>query len=700
VWRVAAALGGLLLTGVAVWLLIPREYYTGTNSVRTRGMVATVDRGERLCVRGLQVPAGTERLQLEVASRARRPALLGRVIAGGRVSTASAPGSPEGGQEKVAFRIAPRPEGGHASAPGSICVTHAGAGPVAFGGTEGLQSDDVAPTLDDRELDKRIAVWFLPEEGAKSAPLRLLPDLFERAALFRPGVVGPWTYWVLVFLVLPALMYWAIRLLAVSNAPRASGRRLSLSLFLLAFLSFATWALITPSFNAPDESEHFAYAQYVAETGRAVEASQGSRPTYSGEEAAALEGTRLFSSSEQKDGRPPWLKADEQRWKHNLARGLNGEDDGGGFAPATSSHSPAYYALLAPAYLATDSQSTFSQLAVMRLISALLGAVVVLCAFFVVRELVPRHPAAAVAAALLVALQPMFGFMSGAVNNDMGVNAASAVLIYLLVRGLRRVLTPPLGAAIGAALVIAPLLKGTALALYPAAAIALVLMLWRQRHALPLPGLAAVVGTFLVLTLGWDLVAPTFERPTLTTPGGEVLATNARNDIEGTFAYIWQVFLPRLPTMPDLFVQRWPAFDIYVERGWGAFGWYAVLFPRWVYLVILVTMLAVAGLAVTAVLRNRTRAWQLAPSLVVLVVAILGLVGGVHASFYSPVPRPLIPEFGRYAFAVIVPLAALVAAALFALPRRLLVSGAAVLVVLMLGLSYASRLLTLYGFYS
>ena len=37
---------------------------------------------------------------------------------------------------------------------------------------------------------------------------------------------------------------------------------------------------------------------------------------------------------------------------------------------------------------------------------------------------------------------------------------------------------------------------------------------------------------------------------------------------------------------------------IFVERGWGAFGWYDVFFPYWVYLVILAAMLrrAPAGL--------------------------------------------------------------------------------------------------------
>jgi hypothetical protein len=35
--------------------------------------------------------------------------------------------------------------------------------------------------------------------------------------------------------------------------------------------------------------------------------------------------------------------------------------------------------------------------------------------------------------------------MSGVINSDAGVNAAAALLVFLLVRGLRRGLTVPLG---------------------------------------------------------------------------------------------------------------------------------------------------------------------------------------------------------------------------------------------------------------
>ena len=700
VWRTASLVGGLLALAILVWLLVPTDFYTGTNSVRGRGVVTTVKGGHRLCVRGLLVPSGTARVQVQVMTKGPRPELVGRMRVGGRTVTTHLPRDPAGGEKKLELG-APGAPAGTRSAAGTLCLKPRLGVPVGFLGFAGLQND-VAPTLDGKPLDVRLAVWFLPPRGEKRSPAALLPEIFRRAALFRPGFVGPWTYWVLILLAVPGLVLWGLRLLATSAAPDRRWLSRGKAIFVLAALNAACWSLITPSFNAPDESEHFAYAQYVAETGHAIDRSQGRRGTYSTEEVFALDGTRLFSSTEGPDGKPPWLRADEQRWEHRV-RGTDdpAADNGGGYSVAGSAHSPAYYGLLAPAYYATASQSTFSQLWAMRLMSALMGAIVALCAFAIVRELAPGQPGAAVGAALLVTFQPMFGFMSGAVNNDMGVNASAAVLLYLMVRALRRGPTPLLGVGIGAALVVTPLLKGTGLALYPAAVLGLALVLLRYHDRRSLLGLGAVAVSFVSLTVGWHLIATLFESTAQGSTGGSAAAVGAaRSNIPGALSYLWQVFLPRLPVMADLFLQRWPAFDIYTIRGWGAFGWYAVTFPKWISGLITLTMLGTAALTGVAVVRRWAVARARGPELLVLVAAIAGVITAVHFAYFTTSPRPIIAEFGRYAFPAITALATVAVGSAFAFPRRWISPAVTVLVVLVMGLSYASRLLTLVGFYS
>ena len=169
----------------------------------------------------------------------------------------------------------------------------------------------------------------------------------------------------------------------------------------------------------------------------------------------------------------------------------------------------------------------------------------------------------------------------------------------------------------------------------------------------------------------------------------------------GYLAYLWQVFLPRLPFMARHWeTTNYPGFVIFVERGWGAFGWYDVLFPRRVFIVIFAAMIAVPILGLVAIRRE----WPFVRSHIVEAhhprVAAAGRHRRLEAAFYTTGTRPSVAEFGRYAFPAIAPLAVLVVASLHAFGRRWIVFAGASLLVAMIALSYAAQLLTLTGFYA
>ena len=76
VWRLAAIAAIPLVALIAFYCLRPRDYYTGTNSVEAYTYIAEVGPGEPVCVPGLEIPAGTGRIRLQLVSRTRtRPAL-------------------------------------------------------------------------------------------------------------------------------------------------------------------------------------------------------------------------------------------------------------------------------------------------------------------------------------------------------------------------------------------------------------------------------------------------------------------------------------------------------------------------------------------------------------------------------------------------------------------------------------------------
>jgi len=167
----------------------------------------------------LDVPDGTGRVRMVAFwDGPRRPALGARLKAGNQMSTGELRGAPSATNEGAVDIPLPETQLDGDSAPGSLCV--ATAGPLAFGGMVGLQADQRSPTVGGKSLGSRVAVWFLPPEGDKRAALSLLGDVVRRAALFRPGPIGPWFYVVLLLVVWPVLAYCAIRLLATRGGDR------------------------------------------------------------------------------------------------------------------------------------------------------------------------------------------------------------------------------------------------------------------------------------------------------------------------------------------------------------------------------------------------------------------------------------------------------------------------------------------------
>ena len=214
-----AAVAGLILAAVIVWqVTIPRNFYTGTNSVGVRSLVASVKPGETLCVPKLSLPAGTGRVQLAVfADRPRFAARL-RVSAAGRTIASTMTGSRARAPSSSPTAPIPVRPTSPATVPATVCISPTD-GPIGLGGMIGLQANQVPALQNGAPLGNRVGVWFLPPAGEQRSLLASAGQIFSRAALFRPGIVGPWTYPVLLFV--PAAP--AVDLLAA--AARARRRR-------------------------------------------------------------------------------------------------------------------------------------------------------------------------------------------------------------------------------------------------------------------------------------------------------------------------------------------------------------------------------------------------------------------------------------------------------------------------------------------
>lgn len=119
-----------------------------------------------------------------------------------------------------------------------------------------------------------------------------------------------------------------------------------------------------------------------------------------------------------------------------------------------------------------------------RLFSLSLGLVTLLAIYGAVRTLSPRHPRRALGATALVAWNPMFPFVMGAVNNDVAVTALSALTWWQLARLWREGFSWRRGLLLGLLLGLAPLSKLSGLALWPFAAGVLLALRVRRRVGL------------------------------------------------------------------------------------------------------------------------------------------------------------------------------------------------------------------------
>jgi 4-amino-4-deoxy-L-arabinose transferase-like glycosyltransferase len=460
---------------------------------------------------------------------------------------------------------------------------------------------------------------------------------------------------------------------------------------LIAFANSAVWALITPNYQAPDEEAHVGYVVELAEHGKPPR-DDSPNPFFTSEMNALAAGMNTYDMLQFAYAtRPPWTDARVKGYDALVAQGQQ-RGNGGGSSTA-SVHGPVYYAVPAAAYRIFYGSSFLDRLLVMRLASALLAALTVGFVFATVRELAPGRPWAAVAAALLAAFQPVFGFIEGAVNADVGVNLAGAVLTFLLIRAFRRGLTLWLAVAIPAAFILGTLAKATMLAYVPVLGFAVLVLLWRRagrwREWLAMAATAAVPAGI------WAALAPVWHHTFVPVPGGGGgggLAGQAPT-IGAKLSYIWQVFLPPLPFMHhDFAAGQHPIWDIYVVRMWGGFGWLDVYLPHVLFVAIAVAMCLIAALALRGLWLERELVRRRIPETLLLAGSLLCVLGFTHAAFAKFNPAAAIQEQGRYAFPAISALAIISITACFGLGRRRAPMAGVALVAAMMALSGFAQL--------
>jgi hypothetical protein len=427
---------------------------------------------------------------------------------------------------------------------------------------------------------------------------------------------------------------------------------------LVAFLNAASWSVITPAFQIPDEQAHFAYVEELVRTQRLP--TSGTQ-RYAPDELETLEGLGVERVTFQPEHGTLATRAQQAELERDVARAVGSSSPGVGAAGDAASQPPLYYALEAVPYVVGKGGGVLDQLALMRLLSAAMAGVSALFAFLFLREALPGVRRAWTVGGLGVAFMPALASISGGVNPEALLCAVAAASFFCVARAFRRGLTPGLAIALGALTAAGLLTKLNFLGLVPGLVLGLALLAYRASRRLGAGAAVRALAPALALAalpvcvyVGVNLLS---HHHTLGI-GSVALASTASRSLLGELSYIWQLYLPRLPGMRVDFADIAPLRDLWFNGLVGEYGFEDTFFPGWVYGVALIPAAGILALAAREVLVRRSVLGGRAGELGVYLVMALGMMALIGASSYLwfpaeaagfPEPRyllPLIPIFG------------------------------------------------------
>jgi 4-amino-4-deoxy-L-arabinose transferase-like glycosyltransferase len=454
------------------------------------------------------------------------------------------------------------------------------------------------------------------------------------------------------------------------RALRRSIPPVAAAVFAVALLNGLAWSILTPPFQVPDETAHFAYTQHLAETGD--RAGVAGRPEASSEQSAAMSVMNTFVIIGRPLVHPVATRAaghasdDQLRQVSDTAP----RDDGGGPSTA-SSQPPLYYALEAVPYWVFSGASLPTRLVAMRALSALMFALSAALCALLAAELLPGRRWVAATAGLAIALSPYTAFIASGVTPDALLLLVCTAVLLVVIRAFRHGLTERRAIALGLLVGAGTITKLTFFAFAPPAVLALAILVWRDRPPWRIPVLSIAAGLLLpaafavyVAISGGSLMPVGTGTPGL--PADQVKAANLREFL----SYMWQLYLPRLPFQIDQFGFSAP-YETWIKGFAGRFGWLDYQVAEWIARIARDVVFAGLAMIVVAAVRYRAALRRHLAELVVLAAFAAALAFAVAKKGYDYHRNTLlIFEQARYLFPLAGLYAATVVFALSAFGRR------------------------------
>ena len=256
-----------------------------------------------------------------------------------------------------------------------------------------------------------------------------------------------------------------------------SARGLLAALLVVVAAQGLLWAIFTGPLQGPDEAQHVAYVQAVAETGSGPSRDRGSG-TYSTALAQTIYGLGLGPMLQHTGGRPYWDIAERQQMDVS-ALPRSAWTNGTG-PNAVAQNPPLYYWMAAAAYHLSPSRSLLGRIFAVRVMTVGIYVATVALMWMLATDLF-AHPWQRLLATGVVAFQPKLVAMGAVVNPDALLFACATGFFWMAVRTLRRGVTTRRMLAMSSFAGAGVLTHGRGLFLLGALAVCLVVMAIRER---------------------------------------------------------------------------------------------------------------------------------------------------------------------------------------------------------------------------
>jgi 4-amino-4-deoxy-L-arabinose transferase-like glycosyltransferase len=397
-----------------------------------------------------------------------------------------------------------------------------------------------------------------------------------------------------------------------------SGRRSQLAqatlasiVFVYCVLGFA-YAVETPKWQTPDEPAHYNYVVYLAENYRFPVLQMGDCPQ---EYLTELKAAKF----------PPEMSIEPIRYEYHQP--------------------PLYYVMAATIYRITTPLGFDIQFLALRLLSVLLGAMLLVVAYSVVREIFPQDLFLALTTAAVIATVPMFIAISAAINNDTLADLILALVLLLCLKEIKVGLSQRQALALGLLIALGLLAKTTIYAPMLLSTLVALAIGERERgwHGF-LRRLGTVYGLGVLLSCWW------FVRNALTYGGLDLFGWQRHASVTAgqTTTAQWIAKNGLFSTIRHFVVTSCRSF-------WAQFGWMGVFIDSRLYTLLALVSVAMAlgfALWLWRIARNRATVtnfqwWAL---LVLLLVFLSVLAEHIYYNLQFVQPQ------GRYLFPALVPI--------------------------------------------